>query len=213
MEQIFFDYKIKPNYEIDNFHVGKANEDAYNLLLNNNTNKLNINKILLIGPPKSGKTHLSKIWENINDAISYDNNLKIILNSKKHVLIDNIFINIDEEEVFHIINHCHSNQLNILITSNTPLKAFKFLIKDLSSRLKTFYRIDITLPDDELLINLMIKLFHDKQIIVKNPKVFNYIISRVHRSYEKVFILIDKIDTLLLKTNRQLTIPLIKELI
>ena len=59
----------------------------------------------------------------------------------------------------------------------------------------------------------MIKLFHDRQIIVKNPEIFNYIIKRVHRSYEKVFNLIEKIDNLLMKKNKQLTIPIIKELI
>ena len=84
---------------------------------------------------------------------------------------------------------------------------------DLSSRLKTFYKIKITLPDDELLINLMIKLFHDRQIIVKNPDIFNYIIKRIGRSYDKVYTLIDKVDKLLLQKNKQLTIPIIKELI
>ena len=69
------------------------------------------------------------------------------------------------------------------------------------------------MPDDELLINLMTKLFHDKQIIVKNPEIFHYIIKRVDRSYEKIFHLIDKIDNLLMKKNKQLTIPIIKELI
>jgi len=81
------------------------------------------------------------------------------------------------------------------------------------SRLKTFINIKIDLPDDELLINFMIKLFHDKQIIVKNPEIFNFIINRVQRSYEKIFNLINKIDKLLLKENKQLTIPLIKKLI
>ena len=59
----------------------------------------------------------------------------------------------------------------------------------------------------------MIKLFNDKQIIIKNPEIFNYIIKRVDRSYERVFILIDKIDKFLFEKNKQLTIPLIKKLI
>ena len=59
----------------------------------------------------------------------------------------------------------------------------------------------------------MIKLFNDKQIIVKNTEIFNYIIKRVDRSYQKIFILINKIENLMQKKNKQLTIPLIKELI
>ena len=121
--------------------------------------------------------------------------------------------NINEEDIFHIINHCSSINCNILITSNMNLNEYTFQLKDLSSRLKTFININIDLPDDELLVNLMTKLFHDKQIIVKNPEIFHYIIKRVDRSYEKIFHLIDKIDNLLMKKNKQLTIPIIKELI
>ena len=101
----------------------------------------------------------------------------------------------------------------LTITSSIKLNEHIFQLKDLSSRLKTFINVNIDLPDDELLVNLMTKLFHDKQIIVKNPEIYHYIIKRVHRSYEKIFNLIDKIDKLLMKKNKQLTIPLIKELI
>jgi chromosomal replication initiation ATPase DnaA len=135
------------------------------------------------------------------------------LNKKLNVLVDNFFKDTNEEDVFHIINHCNLNNLNILIISSVSLLEYEFKLKDLSSRLKTFTNIKINLPDDLLLMNLMIKLLNDKQIIVKNPEIFNYIIKRVDRSYEKVFILISKIDKLLFEKNKQLTIPLIKELI
>ena len=99
------------------------------------------------------------------------------------------------------------------MTSDIFPSMYNFQLNDLSSRLKSFLICNIDLPDDELLINLMIKLFHDKQIIIKNDEIFNYILKRVHRSYEKIFLLINKIDELLLKKNKQLTIPIIKELI
>ena len=165
------------------------------------------------GPSKSGKSHLGLIWKKKFHAISYNDNLNQILDKKSNVLVDNFFKNINEEEIFHIINHCSLNNLNILIISNLSLFDHPFELKDLSSRLKTFINIKINLPDDQLLINLMIKLFNDKQIIIKNPEIFNYIIKRIDRSYEKIFDLIDKIDKLLFEKNKQLTIPLIKELI
>ena len=103
--------------------------------------------------------------------------------------------------------------MKILITSTYVVSNYNFKLPDLSSRLKTFVNVRISLPDDELLINLMIKLFHDKQIIIKNTGIFNFIIKRVGRSYENIFNLVDKIDKLLLQKNKQLTIPIIKELI
>ena len=210
MEQKYFDYSLKPKLAIDDFFVSSSNIKTYNLLLKKNKKYKNF---LLIGPPKSGKTHLGLIWKNHFNALKYEDNMQDILDHKKNIFIDNLFISIHEEEVFHIINHCNINNLNLLITSHKPLNNYKFNLKDLSSRLKTFIPIKINLPDDELLINLMIKLFHDKQIIIKNPEIFYYIIKRVNRSYDKVFTLIDQIDKLLLQKNKQLTIPIIKELI
>jgi len=209
MEQSFFNYNLRPNFSINDYFVGKSNIEAYNLLINNK----DINNLFLVGPSKSGKTHLAFIWQKKFSAIIYNNNIKQILENTSNVIVDNIFNNINEEEIFHIINHCSSVNCKILITSNIKLNEYIFKLKDLSSRLKTFININIELPDDELLINLMTKLFHDKQIIVKNPEIFHYIIKRVHRSYDKIFHLIDKIDYLLMKKNKQLTIPIIKELI
>ena len=209
MEQSFFNYNLRPNFSISDYFVGRSNIEAYNLLINTH----NINNLFLVGPSKSGKTHLAFIWQKKFNAIIYDNNINQILENTSNVIVDNIFDNINEEEIFHIINHCSSVNSKILVTSNIKLNEYTFQLKDLSSRLKTFININIDLPDDELLINLMTKLFHDKQIIVKNPEIYHYIIKRVHRSYEKIFNLIDKIDKLLMKKNKQLTIPLIKELI
>ena len=209
MEQSFFNYNIRPNFSLNDFFVGSANIEAYNLLIN--TKK--INNLFLVGPPKSGKTHLSFIWQKKFNGIIYNNNINQILENKSDIIIDNIFNNINEEEIFHIINHCSAINCKILVTSNIGLNEYTFQLKDLSSRLKTFINVNINLPDDELLVNLMTKLFHDKQIIIKNPEIFHYIIKRVHRSYDKIFHLIDKIDNLLMKKNKQLTIPIIKELI
>ena len=209
MEQSFFNYNLRPNFSISDYFVGTSNIEAYNLLINTQ----NINNLFLLGPSKSGKTHLAFIWQKKFNAIIYDNNIKQILENTSNVIVDNIFDNINEEEIFHIINHCSSVNSKILVTSNIKLNEYTFQLKDLSSRLKTFININIDLPDDELLINLITKLFHDKQIIVKNPEIFHYIIKRVHRSYDKIFHLIDKIDNLLMKKNKQLTIPIIKELI
>ena len=210
MKQSFFNYQLYPNFSINDFFVGNANLEAFNILIKDNS----INeKTILIGPQKSGKTHLSIIWQEKYNALKYNQNLNQIIENKKNILIDDLFHKINEEEIFHIINHCHFHKLKILITSSQQIDNYHFKLHDLSSRLKTFVNIKINLPDDELLINLMIKLFHDKQIIIKNPELFNYIINRVGRSYEKVFNLIDKIDKFLLQKNKQLTIPIIKELI
>jgi len=210
MEQSYFNYNLKPGLAIDDFFVSTSNKKAYNFIFNK---KIDNKKILLIGPNKSGKTHLGKIWQKNNNAISYENNFEIILNYKKNIFIDDFFKNINEEQIFHLINHCSINKLTILLTSNKEVFEHNFLLKDLVSRLKTFNLLRINLPDDDLIINLIIKLLHDKQIIIKNKEIFHYILKRIERSYEEIFLLIENIDKLSLEKKRELTIPLIKKLL
>ena len=210
MEQSYFNYNLKPGLAIDDFFVSTSNKKAYSFILNK---KIDNKKILLIGPNKSGKTHLGKIWQKNNNAVSYENNFEIILNYKKNIFIDDFLKNINEEKIFHLINHCSINKLTILLTSKKEVFEHNFLLKDLVSRLKTFNLLRIDLPDDDLIINLMIKLLHDKQIIIKNEEIFHYILKRIERSYEEIFLLIEKIDKLSLEKKRELTIPLIKKLL
>ena len=210
MEQSYFNYNLKPGLAIDDFFVSTSNKKAYNFILNK---KIDNQKILLIGPNKSGKTHLGKIWQKNNNAVSYENNFEIILNYKKNIFIDDFLKNINEEQIFHLINHCSINKLTILLTSNKEVFEHNFLLKDLVSRLKTFNLLRIDLPDDDLIINLIIKLLHDKQIIIKNEEIFHYILKRIERSYAEIFLLIENIDKLSLEKKRELTIPLIKKLL
>ena len=210
MEQSYFNYNLKPGLAIDDFFVSTSNKKAYSFVLNK---KIDNKKILLIGPNKSGKTHLGKIWQKNNNAVSYENNFEIILNYKKNIFIDDFLKNINEEQIFHLINHCSINKLTILLTSNKEVFEHNFLLKDLVSRLKTFNLLRINLPDDDLIINLIIKLLHDKQIIIKNKEIFHYILKRIERSYEDTFLLIENIDKLSLEKKRELTIPLIKKLL
>ena len=187
MEQSYFNYNLKPGLAIDDFFVSTSNKKAYSFILNN---KIDNKKILLIGPNKSGKTHLGKIWQKNNNAVSYENNFEIILNYKKNIFIDDFLKNINEEQIFHLINHCSINKLTILLTSNKELFEHNFLLKDLVSRLKTFNLLRINLPDDDLIINLIIKLLHDKQIIIKNKEIFHYILKRIERLLPAILVII-----------------------
>ena len=116
-------------------------------------------------------------------------------------------------EVFYLINHCLSHKLNVLVTSDIDLYEYNFKIPDLLSRLKVFNYVSINKPDDEILINVLTKLLMEKQFIIKNKDIFEFLLKRVNRTYEDVYNLVNKMDKLSLEKKRQLTIPLIRELI
>ena len=118
-----------------------------------------------------------------------------------------------EENIFHIVNNCILNNLKILITSNNKINEIDFKFKDLSSRLKTFSNLEIKNPDDEMLFTILTKLLLEKQFIINTNDIFEYIIRRVNRSYEGIHDIVNRLDVLSLEKKRQLTIPLIKEIL
>ena len=208
-EQISFNFLSKAEMDINNFFVNKTNSKAFNLLNNKNI----IDNIILIGPNKSGKSHLANIWKNNNDAIIYNNQIEVIISKKKNLIIEDLFTNLNEEKIFHLINHCIVNKLKVLITSNKDIYEYEFFLKDLLSRLKTFNYVVIKNPDDEILINVLTKLLIEKQFIIKNKGIFDFLLKRINRTYEDIYGIVEKMDTISLEKKRQLTIPLIKELI
>ena len=100
-----------------------------------------------------------------------------------------------------------------MITSNNKINEIDFKFKDLSSRLKTFSNLEIKNPDDEMLFTILTKLLLEKQFIINSKEIFEYIMRRAERSYEAINDIVNKLDILSLEKKRQLTIPLIKEIL
>ena len=175
MEQIPFEYDIPSKFNLEDFYVSESNNEAYNFVISDNEYT---RYSILYGPVKSGKTHLGLIWQKKNNATIYNSdNYNFILQSKKNIFIDDFLENLNEEYLFYIINHCFNNNLKLLLCTNKYVSNYNFIIKDLSSRLKSFQYIEIKKPDDELIVNLFIKLLYDKQINISQPEIFSYILK------------------------------------
>ena len=208
IKQKSFNYKFNDNIDNElNFFVNNTNFYAFNALINSDT-KFSF----LYGPEKSGKSYLSKIWLKKNNAIEYKNNNEELLNQDKNILIDNLIF-YDQEKIFHIVNNCILNNSKILITSDIKINSIDFKFNDLSSRLKTFSNLEIHQPNDEMLLAILTKLLVEKQFIIKSNEIFEYILRRVDRSYQGINEIVNKLDILSLEKKRQLTIPLIKEIL
>ena len=207
--QHIFNYKFSSKNDRENYFVNQTNQKAYDFTI---LEKFNQN-IFLFGPKKSGKSYLANLWKDKNNAIIYNNNFSKLIESKKNVLIDDVLGKTSDENLFHLINHCKLNHLKMYFVSSEDINIYDFKFKDLYSRLREFIYLEIKQPDDEMCKMLMVKLFSDKQIIIKNKEIFDYIFKRLNRTYFDIYIFVEKIDRLSLEKKRQLTIPLIKEII
>jgi len=207
IKQKSFNYQFNDDINEYNFFVNNTNFYAFNGLINDNSNLF-----FLYGPNKSGKSFLGQIWLKKYSAIKYKNNFELIINNKCNILIDDL-LTFDQETIFHIVNNSILHKLKILIISDKKLNEIDFRFKDLSSRLKTFSNLEIKHPDDEMLLAILTKLLLEKQFIINSNDIFDFILRRVERSYKAINDIVNKLDILSLEKKRQLTIPLIKEIL
>ena len=216
MSQLVFKFPFKVKYYEQDFYVSSNNFPAYKLIEswpNWPGNWLNV-----FGMSGSGKTHLSKILEKKINKIKlveakYLNN-KIIeeLNKIDCLIIDNYQNNIDENLFYSILNQSKQLDNYIVVNSISSLNKLNYNLLDLQSRLNSFIFIGIQLPNDDLLQVIISKFFSDKQINL-NPKISEFIINNVDRSYEKMFNFLKDIDELSLSTGKSININLIKKVL
>ena len=203
MSQLVFKFPFKTKYYEQDFYVSSNNFPAYKLIEswpNWPGRWLNV-----FGASGSGKTHLSKILEKkINkirlvDAKNINNKIVEELNHIECLIIDNYNNNISENLLYSILNQSKQLENYIVINSITSVRDFTYDLKDLQSRINSYIYIGIELPTDDLLQVIISKTFSDRQISL-NPKISEYIINNVERSYEKMFKLLKDIDELSLST-------------
>ena len=214
MDQLIFKFPFSKKYFEQDFFVSSNNFSAYKLIESWPTwpgKWLNI-----YGDSGSGKTHLSKILEKKISKIklveSKNINNKIIedLNDIDCLIIDNFQNDIEEKLFYSILNQSKQLENYVLINSINSINNINFRLNDLKSRINSFLNIGIELPTDDLLKVIISKTLSDKQISI-NPKISDFIIKNVERSYEKMFKFLKDIDELSLSTGKSININLIKK--
>ena len=216
MDQLIFKFPFAKKYYEQDFFVSNNNFSAYKLIEGWPTwpgKWLNI-----FGASGSGKTHLAKILE------KKINNIKLIdakniseetikeLSNLDCLIIDSFENNIEEKLFYSILNQSKQLENYILINSVPSINTVQFKLKDLQSRINSFLYFGIELPTDELLKVIISKTFSEKQISI-DPKILNFIVNNVERSYEKMFKFLKDVDDLSLSTGKSININLIKKVL
>ena len=216
MDQLTLKFPFAKKYYEQDFFVSSNNFSAFKLIDDwpNWPGKwLNI-----FGESGSGKTHLSNILKKrINktkfvDAKNIDNKIIAELNDLDCLIIDGFKNNISETFFYSFLNQSKQLDNYILINSKDSIKHMSFKLKDLNSRISSFVSIGIELPTDDILKVIIAKSLSDKQISI-SPKLTDYIINNVERSYEKMFKFLKDLDELSLSTGKSININLIKKVL
>ena len=100
----------------------------------------------------------------------------------------------------------------LIISSLVPLKTLKVKLKDLNSRFTSFVEVGIDLPTDDLLRVILTKNFSEKQIEITKKNI-DYIIKNIDRSYERINLFTNSVDSLSLKKAKPISLSLIKKVL
>ena len=216
MSQLIFKFPFSKKYYEQDFFVSSNNFSAYKLIEEWPTwpgKWMNI-----FGSSGSGKTHLSKILEKkikkikLIDAKDISNDFIQELNNLDCLIIDNFENNIEEKLFYSLLNQSKQLDNYLLINSKISISREKFNLEDLQSRINSFIYIGIELPTDDLLKVIISKTFSDKQINI-DPKISDYIIRNIERSYDKMFKFLKDVDEMSLSTGKSININLIKKVL
>ena len=215
MSQLPLDLQFMSSQGRDDFIIGESNHLAATWIDRWPDWPGQYRVLNLVGPAASGKGHLASIWREQSGAT--------VINSlgewRPGTDIDHAVLEEPGPRTAMAGRGAFpSHQRNgprqgvsVLITSREPVAGLGWQLADLKSRLRSINLVGLDRPDDALLRRLLEKYFADRQLAVAG-QVLDYMVSRMERSFQAVQTIAAAMDRRSLATQRDLTLPLAREI-
>ncbi len=207
-----FDYGHTPSHLEADFIVGEGNRLAFDHIhaFPDWSGPLS----LLQGPPKSGKSHLGRIWaQRAGAEVPTPSEIEDLasLGGQAPLLVEDVDSgHYAEVALFHLLNQSIRDSRPLLLTAREPVANWPFQTDDLKSRARLAALFTLALSDDIQLSQMFVKLFSDRQVSV-DPKIIGYLVARMERSPEEAVVLADLIDRKALARGSAITRALAAE--
>ncbi len=204
----------------DDFLITAANRDALAML--DAPAHWPQGRLLLIGGPGSGKSHLVGFWaaehgahvchgwtlcaEQIDDLVVPGQPLVV---EDAHETGGNP---VAERGLFHLWNLAGAREAALLLTAQGPPRDWGVRLPDLRSRLESAAQAVLGPPDDALVPAVLVKLFADRQVQVA-PEVIDWLALRMDRDLDLARRLVAAMDRESLAGRRAISRRLAAELL
>lgn len=221
MQQLSLDLPIKENsdpYLEEDFVLLDENLAAVNFLskffAQKKFSQAQFPSLLLRGPAQSGKTHILNIFakkfqaEFLQIAEISDQNLSSFFSENKFYILENINEIADEKLLFHLVNAAAESKAFLILSSQNKAQ---FELKDLSSRIKNVFALEIKNPSQEAIKMLLINAFSRKQLKVSKG-VIDFIASHSERTFEAVVVSVKLVEFYTAEVGKNITIKEMKKI-
>ena len=193
--QLTFDLPVRPALGRDDFFISPANELAVAAL---DRGDWPGDKLLLIGPEGSGKSHLVHVWAAaMNATVLLAEKLRDELPEAEALVVEDVDRiagdRAAETRLFHLHNHARAHRVALLMTARSAPARWGLVLPDLASRLEATSQATLLPPDDALLAAVLVKLFADRQIVVA-PTLIPWLVGRMERSFSAARRLVAELD-------------------
>ena len=217
--QLSFNFPFQEKYLPEDFVVSPCNKAAFEFVKNYDSSNEILPKNFAIRAPKlAGKSYLAHIWckkvgaEFLNLADLKNINLIKFIKAKKFYIIEDIDEFKNQELLLQVFNLIQEKLGYLMLTSTVNLSQVGLKIKDLNSRLRNVFQLEITSPDDDLIKMLLTRNFAAKQLKVEG-RVINFLTQNLHRDFASIFDIARLLEFYSLEEKRNITIALAKEIL
>lgn len=208
--QLALDLPVDTRLGAEDFLVGRSNETAFATILRWPDWPARL--VRLGGGPGSGKTHLASVWADRSGARIVaagevrPDDVPALAAARALVVEDLDRGPVDEPALFHLVNLVRESGAYLLATGAAPVERSGLVLPDLLSRLRLAPSVVLGPPDDEELRAVLVKLFHDRQLLVE-ASVIAFLAARIERSFAAAARVVAALDREALSRGRRVTRP------